>query len=114
MAQQAPEWQALETFIESTANMPAELARSLNTIRVLDEKCADLTESLRGTAERMVALPVQHGAPSADFQELSRRWERDQKLLVQVCMRRSHAGLEASEQQVSALTRSSSTDFASG
>lgn len=46
----------LENYVESTVGLPSDLARFLNTIRVLDERSAEVEAALRHTTEALCAL----------------------------------------------------------
>lgn len=47
----------LEGYIESTAQLPAELQRILNTIKVLDERSVELSDTIMRAVEAFLALP---------------------------------------------------------
>lgn len=49
----------LESYVESTAALPAELQRILTTIKTLDERAQDLLDTLKRNTEAIVALPPQ-------------------------------------------------------
>lgn len=46
----------LENYVESTIGLPSDLARFLNTIRVLDERATEVEAALRQTTEALCAL----------------------------------------------------------
>lgn len=46
----------LENYVESTVGLPSDLARFLNTIRVLDERATEVEAALRQTTEALCAL----------------------------------------------------------
>ncbi|KAG1671459.1 hypothetical protein FOA52_003117 [Chlamydomonas sp. UWO 241] len=76
----------LETFVDSTQNLPPDLQRQLNTIKSLDERCGDLAEQVQGAVGKLLGMEPQHArpdGPSDEYVELSRRVEADQRLLLQ-------------------------------
>lgn len=57
----------LENYVESTVGLPSDLARFLNTIRVLDDRASEVEAALRGTTEALCALkPVGSRQGGAD------------------------------------------------
>lgn len=57
----------LENYVESTVGLPSDLARFLNTIRVLDERATEVEAALRQTTEALCALkPVGSRAGGPD------------------------------------------------
>lgn len=74
----------LESFVDSTAFLPPDLQRQLNTIKALDEKCLDLSETVHQNVAQLMSMPPQHqhGA-TEEYIELSRRVEQDQRMLLQ-------------------------------
>lgn len=57
----------LENYVESTVGLPSDLARFLNTIRVLDERATEVEVALRHTTEALCALkPVGSRAGASD------------------------------------------------
>src|SRR5689334_6888340 len=65
----------LENYVESTVGLPSDLARFLNTIRVLDERATEEEAALRHTTDALCALkPVGSRAGAADNKVRSSRW----------------------------------------
>jgi hypothetical protein len=57
----------LENYVESTIGLPSDLARFLNTIRVLDERATEVEAALRQTTEQLAAIkPVGTRAAAAE------------------------------------------------
>lgn len=79
----------LENYVESTVGLPSDLARFLNTIRVLDERSAEVEAALRHTTDALCALkPVgsRSAAPdNAEYQELVAQFKRQEQQLYQFC-----------------------------
>lgn len=73
----------LESYIESTSTLPAELQRVLNTIKALDEKCLGLQQELQANVNALLQMPPQYLQPTPEYEEVSERVAADQKLLVQ-------------------------------
>eukprot|EP00877_Chromochloris_zofingiensis_P006372 jgi/Chrzof1/1989/Cz10g28300.t1 len=76
----------LESYVESTAALPAELQRILTTIKTLDERAQDLLDTLKRNTEAIVALPPQGSRKAKEDQELrelQRHIQNDEKMLLQ-------------------------------
>mmetsp|Transcript_13668 Transcript_13668/g.29330 ORF Transcript_13668/g.29330 Transcript_13668/m.29330 type:complete len:420 (-) Transcript_13668:692-1951(-) len=76
----------LEAYVESTASMPPELQRILNTIKALDEKCSDLSETLQHNVAVLISFPPMHAqrdGPTDEYLDLLKRVEQDQRMLLQ-------------------------------
>lgn len=73
----------LESYIESTSTLPAELQRLLITIKALDEKCLGLQQELQANVNALLQMPPQYLQPTPEYDEVSERVASDQKLLVQ-------------------------------
>lgn len=75
----------LETFVDSTQNLPPDLQRQLTMIKSLDEKCEVLQARVQAAVAELMATPPQHsaGSPSEEYVELSRRIDADQRMLLQ-------------------------------
>jgi hypothetical protein len=50
----------LENYVESTLGLPSDLARFLNTIKVLDERASELMEAIKHTTEALCSLQPAH------------------------------------------------------
>lgn len=59
----------LEQYIESCYFLPTELQRFINTIKALDDKCADLSASLAQHTTQLLAMPPLHLQPNGPTDE---------------------------------------------
>ena len=74
----------LETFVDGTAFLPPDLQRQLNTLKALDEKSLEMSETVHQNVAQLMNMPPQHQhGPTEEFLELSRKVEQDQRLLLQ-------------------------------
>eukprot|EP00775_Hariotina_reticulata_P012435 gene12435-12572_t len=77
----------LENYVESTLGLPSDLARFLNTIKVLDERASELVEAIKHTTEALCSLPPVHtckGTPTEqEYHELVATFKRQEALLYQ-------------------------------
>lgn len=79
----------LENYIETTIGLPADLARFLNTIRVLDDRASELMDAIRQTTEALCNLPSvstarRGGTEEQDYAELTAQFRRQEALLYQL------------------------------
>jgi hypothetical protein len=90
----------LENYVESTIGLPSDLARFLNTIRVLDERAAEVEAALRQITEQLAAIkPVGTRAAAAEKtvssnNSSSQSWHHG-SLCLQACSQNScHHGAQ--------------------
>ena len=81
----APNIIYLEAYIESTTALPPELQRILNTIKALDEKCADLTEVMGQSVSQLLSMAPHHqqSSVSEEYIQACQRVEHVKALLLQ-------------------------------
>lgn len=88
MAHTVPTVIFLESFVESTFSVAPEMQRILTTVKVLDERSVELSESLQHDIDALVALPPHHTnahdpARVAEYNDLAARVQQQQAMLLQ-------------------------------
>eukprot|EP00798_Chlamydomonas_sp_ICE-L_P014781 gene14781-20831_t len=91
-------YQQLENFIDSTALMPPELQRIMQTIKALDEKCIEITDAIQQGVTQLLGMPPKHlqtEGPSEEYLVLSKRVESGQKMLQQFALEKVQLAQQA-------------------
>lgn len=88
----------LEQYVEGTYFLPTELQRVLHLVKSIDDRSAELSDSLQATTQQLLGLPPQyhqaHG-PSEHYTQLMQKLEAGQKQLTQFAEERTHLAQQA-------------------
>ncbi|KAL6761276.1 hypothetical protein V8C86DRAFT_879252 [Haematococcus lacustris] len=75
----------LETFVEGTYFIPTELSRILNNIKVLDDRCNQLSESLESSTAQLLNVPPQYQQPLEEVHvDIMLKMQTEQQMLSQL------------------------------